>query len=293
MTRREDSSIFATLGMDRKKKEAYSRERQDIVRTGEALFRQKSSLQTTFVQTRYIDNEDVQAMFEIAWPPMTSVFSQVLELSDEEPLVNLCLEGCRLGVKMAARLNMKTARDTFVNSLVKFTTLDTVREMKPKNIQCIKLLLTIAVDEGSYLNESWGPVLECISQIARLQLLAHGLHTDDMFFSTQATTAAAAVGGGSGANKRRSINNPMRRERRTAKSTTTAQDPITKLLNPPSKAEIARGIEERNAELLIEEVSLIRACDSHAHFAFSRTPVCSTCWGCACGLFLRSCRSTR
>jgi hypothetical protein len=58
----------------------------------------------------------------------------------------------------------------------------------------------------------------------------------------------------------------MRRGRRTAKSTTTAQDPITKLLNPPSKAEIARGIEERNAELLIEEVSVIYSRNSDARF---------------------------
>lgn len=262
MIRREDSSIFATLGMDRKKKEAYSRERRDIVRAGEAAFRQRSSVQTAFVQTRVIDNEDVQAMFDIAWPPMTSVFSQVLELSDEEPLVNLCLEGCRLGIKMAARLSVKTARDTFINSLVKFTTLDTVREMKPKNIQCIKLLLKIAVDEGSFLNESWGPVLECISQIARLQLLAHGLHTDDMFFSTQAPggAAGAAANGGPGG-KRRTLNSAMRREGRASRSTTTAQDPITKLLNPPTKADIARGIEERNAELLIEEV-IVRRMDN-------------------------------
>lgn len=256
MIRREDSSIFAGLGMDRKKKEAYSRERRDMVRAGEALFKQRLSVQTAFVQTRFIDNEDVQAMFEIAWPPMTSVFSQVLEISDEEPLVQLCLEGCRLGIKMAARTNVKTARDTFINSLVKFTTLDTVREMKPKSIQCIKLLLTIAVDEGSYLNESWGPVLECISQIARLQLLAHGLHTDDMFFSTQAPSGSttATSSNGSSNHKWRNLNNPIRRERRASKATSAAQDPITKLLNPPTKADIARGIEEKNAELLTEAV---------------------------------------
>ena len=65
-------------------------------------------------------------MFEVAWPPMLSVFSQLLETNDDVQLVSLCLQGFQYGIRMAARLDLTIATNTFVNSLSKFTTLDTV-----------------------------------------------------------------------------------------------------------------------------------------------------------------------
>lgn len=61
------------------------------------------------------------------------------------------------------------ARETFVNSLAKFTLLDTVEEIRPKSLDCVRALLDIALEDGNYLAESWGPVLRYISQLARLQ----------------------------------------------------------------------------------------------------------------------------
>ena len=61
------------------------------------------------------------------------------------------------------------ARETFVNSLAKFTLLDTVKEMRPKSIDCVRALLDIALEDGDFLAESWGSVLRHISQLARLQ----------------------------------------------------------------------------------------------------------------------------
>lgn len=62
------------------------------------------------------------------------------------------------------------ARETFVNSLAKFTLLDTVKEMRPKSIDCVMALLDIALEDGNFLAESWGLVLRYISQLARLQV---------------------------------------------------------------------------------------------------------------------------
>lgn len=61
------------------------------------------------------------------------------------------------------------ARETFVNSLAKFTLLDTVKEMRPKSIDCVRALVDIALEDGNFLAESWGSVLRYISQLARLQ----------------------------------------------------------------------------------------------------------------------------
>lgn len=42
--------------------------------------------------------------------------------------------------------------------------------MRPKNIDCVKALVDIALEDGNFLAESWGSVLRYISQLARLQV---------------------------------------------------------------------------------------------------------------------------
>lgn len=54
---------------------------------------------------------------------------------------------------------MATERSTFVTSLSKFTLLDSLREMRPKNIESIKALINLAHSQGNYLQESWAQVL--------------------------------------------------------------------------------------------------------------------------------------
>lgn len=57
-----------------------------------------------------------------------------------------------------------------MNTLAKFTLLDTVEEIRHKSIDCVRSLLDIALEDGNYLAESWGPVLRYMSQLARLQV---------------------------------------------------------------------------------------------------------------------------
>lgn len=56
---------------------------------------------------------------------------------------------------MAAIFYMETQREAFVSSLAKLTVLNNLREMKSKNIECIKALISIAHTEGNYLQDSW------------------------------------------------------------------------------------------------------------------------------------------
>jgi brefeldin A-inhibited guanine nucleotide-exchange protein len=41
--------------------------------------------------------------------------------------------------------------------------------MRDKNIRAISLLLRIAHTEGNHLRDSWGDVLDCISEFEKLQ----------------------------------------------------------------------------------------------------------------------------
>jgi brefeldin A-inhibited guanine nucleotide-exchange protein len=105
---------------------------------------------------------------------MLAVFSVLLEESEEKKIADLCLEGFKNSIKISAHFDMHTERDAFVSTLGKFTSLSNLREIKEKNIDCIKILLELAVKEGNSLKNSWMFVLECISKLMYLQLVATG-----------------------------------------------------------------------------------------------------------------------
>jgi Domain of unknown function (DUF1981) len=53
--------------------------------------------------------------------------------------------------------------------------------------------LSVAVIDGEHLGESWGPVLRCMSQLARLRLSASGLDTDDSFLMVESSRSSASI----------------------------------------------------------------------------------------------------
>ena len=84
---------------------------------------------------------------------------------------SMAVEGFRLCVKFTGRLDLDTERDAFVCSLAKFTYLNSLKEMRQKNLECIKALLDIGLEEGNHLASSWIHVLKCISELERMALI--------------------------------------------------------------------------------------------------------------------------
>lgn len=80
---------------------------------------------------------------------------------------------------------METERNTFVTSLARFTFLNNLREMKPKNIESIKCLLEVAITEANYLQDCWLPVLRCISLLEQLHVVGSGAAPDFMGFTEE------------------------------------------------------------------------------------------------------------
>lgn len=238
--KKDDDSSFVVFqtSVDKRRKDAFNDERLEMVRAGEAMFKQKTKVGKAFVRhsTRSSDDTYVRPMFEVAWAPTLGVLSQILETYDESSMVDLCLSGFQLAVRLASRLDFPVERSTYVNALSNFTALDQVREMRPKNIESIKTIIDIALSEGDYLEESWSQVLLCVSQLARLQLFGNGLHTDDLFFKDNSAESKA-------------------RKNSTILRSPGGADPFTKLFSGPSRAETARLVEEANALLVIREIS--------------------------------------
>ena len=145
---------------------------------------EKVSKAATVQMTDSIAPADVvKPMFDVTWGPLIGTLSQVLECSTDERSIAVCLNGFAYAIRIAANSHMSLARDTFVNSLAKFTFLGSIKEMKHKNIESIKTLMSIAIFDGEHLCESWGPILQCISQLARLRLVASSLDTDESFIT--------------------------------------------------------------------------------------------------------------
>lgn len=142
---------------------------------------EKASLDASKVTESISPADVIKPMFDVTWGPVIGILSQVLECSDDERMVAVCLNGFQYAVRLASPNHMSLARDTFISSLAKFTFLGSIKEMKQKNVESIRAMLEIAILDGEYLGESWGSVLQCISQLARLRLSASGLDSDEAF----------------------------------------------------------------------------------------------------------------
>ena len=178
---------FAVSAQDRRRREALEREREDMLRFGEAVLKTQKASEgggsRYLSATDVLPEEHLVPMFEVVWGPALGCFSHLLSTGSEATLIDLVLRGFRLCVRFAGGYELTVARSTLMNALAKFTTLDTVTQMKPKHIECIKAIIEIAIRDGDRLHDSWERVLRCLSQVARLQLFASGAHTDDAFFS--------------------------------------------------------------------------------------------------------------
>lgn len=194
--------------MENKRESNFTKERDQIVRTTESLFRRKrrssllksngatSSKSTQPVLTKFVRTQDtglrdqyVSPMFEATWGPALAVFSTALEsangmspvaasmASDEEwnlitesvsEITEVCLSGFRLAICTAGLCGNKTARGAFVRALYKFTLLGTSELMQYKHVRCIQALLTLAQEDGELLGESWEYVFRAFSELSRL-----------------------------------------------------------------------------------------------------------------------------
>jgi brefeldin A-inhibited guanine nucleotide-exchange protein len=239
----QQSFVIFQATSDKLKKDAFNQERKEMVRAGEAMIKLSARrASTTFVRNSAARSDEAYArpMFDIVWPPVIGVLSQLLEMFDDAVMVQMCLTGIKCCIQFACRLDFPVARNTFINALTKFTTLDAVKEMRSKHVACIKLMMDIALSEGDFLEESWLQVLQTVSRLARLQLFASGSHTDDIFFGDSSEFETSGSGKLTG-NRRSS----------------TANDPFLKMFMGPSRAETTRLVEEANAELVMRTVDIV------------------------------------
>ncbi|KAK6143318.1 hypothetical protein DH2020_023666 [Rehmannia glutinosa] len=157
-----------------------------LLRHIQEQFKAKSSKSEVFYYA-VADPTILRFMVEVCWGPMLAAFSVTLDQSDDKEATSQCLQGFRHAVHVTAMMGMQTQRDAFVTSVAKFTYLHCAADMKQKNVDAVKAIISIAIEDGNYLQEAWEHILTCLSRFEHLQLLGEGAPSDASFLNTSSS----------------------------------------------------------------------------------------------------------
>ncbi|XP_054602182.1 brefeldin A-inhibited guanine nucleotide-exchange protein 2 isoform X2 [Nothobranchius furzeri] len=171
-------STKQSVASEKQRRLLYNMEMEQMAKTAKALMEAVSHAQAPFFSATHL--EHVRPMFKLAWTPLLAAFSVGLQDCDDPDVASLCLEGIRCAIRIACIFSMQLERDAYVQALARFTLLtasSSITEMKQKNIDTIKTLITVAHTDGNYLGNSWHEILRCISQLELAQLIGTGVKT--------------------------------------------------------------------------------------------------------------------
>uniref|UniRef100_A0A8C5PJT0 ARF guanine nucleotide exchange factor 1 n=1 Tax=Leptobrachium leishanense TaxID=445787 RepID=A0A8C5PJT0_9ANUR len=156
------------VASEKQRRLLYNLEMEQMAKTAKALMEAVSHVQAPFTSATHLEHFDFYPMLLLA----TNIFLFLCS--------SLCISRC-----MCSRLPLiclcsvfQLERDAYVQALARFTLLTVssgITEMKQKNIDTIKTLITVAHTDGNYLGSSWHEILKCISQLELAQLIGTGV----------------------------------------------------------------------------------------------------------------------
>lgn len=121
----------------------------------------------------------VRPIFEVAWMSFLAGISGPMQESDNIEIVELCMDGFRNSIRIASVFDLELERNAFVTTLAKFTFLNNWGEMKAKNMEAVRALLDVGLQNGEWLKGSWKDVLMCVSQLEHMQVIGAGTDLHD------------------------------------------------------------------------------------------------------------------
>ncbi|XP_069808804.1 brefeldin A-inhibited guanine nucleotide-exchange protein 2 isoform X2 [Dendropsophus ebraccatus] len=173
-----NKSTKPSVASEKERRLLYNMEMEQMAKTAKALMEAVCHAKAPFTSATHLDH--VRPMFKLVWTPLLAAYSIGLQDCDDNEVTNLCLEGIRCAIRISSIFGMQLERDAYVQALARFSLLtasSSITEMKQKNIDTIKTLITVAHTDGNYLGNSWHEVLKCISQLELAQLIGTGVKT--------------------------------------------------------------------------------------------------------------------
>ena len=175
-------------------------------------------LEIKYMEPNDTDSTVCKLIFSASCYAVLATFSVVIETSENRAHLSECFDGYQACIQLAAHLDMNTECEAFVNSLYRFTLLGTLKPIRMKNVEAMKLLLELGNNEGNMLRASWKAVIQCCSEIDILHSMAQNAPADGAFWlNKKSSTRRPSVEkrdrerGGS----RRSSDDPMQAVRET------------------------------------------------------------------------------
>eukprot|EP01132_Coremiostelium_polycephalum_P003871 gene3871-4825_t len=188
----DDISFFDT----QEKIIRFNKESDYIVKQCQELIKAKLSKKSVFYKARNI--EHVRPMFLLSWCYVLSTLSVVLDDTKDKKVISLCLEGFSYAIRVSCIFYMNVERSSFITALSKFSFLDNIKEPNLKNIECVKILISIGLSEGNYLQDSWSSILKTICILERFHLIDGASPTSSI--STYSTSTITTSGESSSSN---------------------------------------------------------------------------------------------
>ena len=151
--------------------EKYAREKQRIVK--EYDFNKKMNKKNS-PYIKLNENEFVEYLPQFIssiWEPLITMYSIVIEESDDPALYNQGISGMSNCIKILGLLNLNTQKQTVISFLCSMTNLLRIKPFKKKNILCIKELLYLTNNDYRYVNGSWNFILDVVNKLYYFLLL--------------------------------------------------------------------------------------------------------------------------
>jgi len=137
-------------------------------------------------------HEHIKSMIEVSWMAILTGLSAPIQESDDPDIAAVSLDGFKYSLYLVCLFDMELERKAFISTVSRFTQLNNMSELKPKNIEAMKYLLEIACMESDHLDDCWKEVCMCISQLEKLQLLGGSLGMDNPDSASKALAAMEA-----------------------------------------------------------------------------------------------------
>ncbi|KAK9677003.1 hypothetical protein RND81_11G115400 [Saponaria officinalis] len=162
----EKGSLLSILNLALPKSKSPSETKAEIgaiVKQTEAILRNKGTDKERFYTSHRV--EVLKPMIEALGWPLLAAFSVIMEEGDYKSRIQLCMEGFKAGIHIAHVLEMDTLRNAFVTSLARSTSVHAPKEMRSKNVEALRTLLSLVESDVDALEDTWNAVLYCVSQI--------------------------------------------------------------------------------------------------------------------------------
>ncbi|KAL2249198.1 UNVERIFIED_CONTAM: Brefeldin A-inhibited guanine nucleotide-exchange protein 5, partial [Sesamum indicum] len=138
-------------------------ENEAILKQIQAIIKDQGGKRGIFYTSHRI--ELVRLMVEAVGWPLLATFSVTMGELDSKPRIGLCMEGFKEGIHITHVLGMDTMRYAFLTSLIRYNFLHAPRDMRGKNVEALRTLLTLCDTEIYAFQDSWFAILECISRL--------------------------------------------------------------------------------------------------------------------------------